>query len=58
MIVGSNLHGPFPAKAEEALWYEWLSLEGLGNSNVPTEPTGWVRSVQTNLVEDIGEESK
>lgn len=56
--MGSNLHGPFPAKAEEALWQEWVTSEGPKTATVPTEPAAWARSVQTNLVEDIGEESK
>lgn len=58
MIVGSNLHGPFPEEAEEALWQEWVTSEGPKTATVPTEPAAWARSVQTNLVEDIGEESK
>lgn len=58
MIVGSNLHGPFPEEAEEALWQEWVTSGGLRTATVPTEPAAWARSVQTNLVEDIGEESK
>ena len=58
MIVGSNLHGPFPAKAEEALWYGWISSEGPKTVVVPTEPTGWVFSVQINLRESINEESE
>lgn len=53
MIVGSNLHGPFPAKVEEALWYDWLFLPRPDGIAVPVEPYNWAVSLYNSILANI-----